>query len=325
MVKIYWFVGILFCINTGCKTQRVPTETYLSIVDSLHAAQIIIVEDKDIYFEKLQTLELSIQMKNELGFSNRNQAVDSLKRYLQTQVNDFSKEDKIFIDSVFTTAKTMIKALYPSIMPDTIQLIMIKPGFFGEGVYFTRGKTIFFPKGVFEAKNFQKELTTMVHEIWHVISRLNPDLRNKTYPLIGFERHGKKLTMPVNLEKRLIINPDASFNDFAIDLNGTLAIPLLTSKFSKYTKDNPNFFDYIDFNLYQINKDNSVGTKGILDERTDVFFQKIKDNTSYIIHPEEIIAENFQLLVFANYEGKYDKFSTEGKELIMRLKEVLKE
>jgi len=325
VIKVYWFIFILFFLNSGCKTQKVSTDAYLKIVDSLAASQLIIEEDKDIYFAKVQPLEVSIQMKKELQFTDRQEAVDSLTYYLSRQVNNFTKEDRQFIDSVFTTAKKMIKALNPRIMPDTIQLIIIKPDFFGDQVYFTRNNVIYFPQSSFLNKNFQMELRVMVHEIWHVISRLNPELRNKTYPLIGFERHGKKLTMPVNLEKRLIINPDASFNDFAIDLNGTLAIPLLTSKFSKYTKDNPNFFDYIDFNLYPINKDNSVGTKGILDERTDAFFQKIKDNTNYIIHPEEIIAENFQLLVYANYEGKYDKFSTEGKELILRLKAVLQE
>jgi hypothetical protein len=320
-VNLLFLTAVLLVIS--CKTQPVSKNSHLEVLDSLKASDYIVLEDTDIYFDRLQPLEVSIQMNRATPFEDKAQAVDSLKLFLKSQVLDFSKEDKVFIESVFNEAKKRIAALNPGLMPDTIRIIKIKPDPFGDRVYFTRLNTIYFPKSTFEAKNFEIELKVMVHEIWHIISRLNPQLRDKTYPLIGFEKHGRDLKFPESLTKKMIINPDASYNTYGIDLDGTLAIPLLTSKHSAYTKEIPFFFDYIDFNLYPVNADNSVGTRGILDQRTDIFFQKIKDNTNYIIHPEEIIAENFQLLVYANYDNKYEGFSSEGKELLMKLKEVL--
>ena len=326
MNKLHFFIILLlFWTITSCKTQKVKSETFLVILDSLKASKEIIVEDRDVYFKKLQPLEIAIMMNKETPFSSQNNAQDSLVQWLGSQVLNFTHDDKTFIDSVFTEAKKRIKALNPELMPDTIKLVKINPAPYGEKVYFTRNKTIYFPQSAFTTKSFEKELAVMVHEIWHVISRLHPELRDKTYPLIGFEKHKRSIKIPEDLSKKVITNPDASFMDYAVDLDGTLAIPLLTSKFKAYTKANPYFFDYVDFNLFPILKDNSLGTKGILDERTDVFFRKIKDNTNYIIHPEEIIAENFQLLVYANYENRYDRFSNEGKDLILQLKKVLEQ
>jgi hypothetical protein len=56
---------------------------------------------------------------------------------------------------------------------------------------------------------------------------------------------------------------------------------------------------------------------------TPVFFTKIKDNTRYIIHPEEIIADNFMLAVLAKDKKDYKKFSTEGKKLIESLTTIV--
>ena len=315
---------ILLC-SIACKSQQKTKETYLHILDSIDASKEIVLEDTDVYFNKLQSLEVSIMMNRDNTFSAKEIARDSVKEWFKNQVLDFSPDDKRFIDSVFSEAKKRITALHPELLPDTIKLVKIKPDPYGEKVYFTRLNTIYFPESTFATKNFQVELTVMIHEIWHVLSRTNPYLRDLTYPLIGFEKHNKPLTIPEVLQKKMITNPDASFTDYAIDLNGTLAIPLLTSKFKAYSDTNPYFVDYIDFNLFPILPDNTLGTKGILDERTDVFFSKIKDNTNYIIHPEEIIAENFQLLVNAHYENNYKKFSPEGRTLLSNLKEVLTE
>ncbi len=324
MRQFHFLIAIVLIWSTNsCTTQVVKKDTYFEVLDSIKASKEIILEDKDIFFKKLQPLEIAIMMNRETPFLSSENAKDSLLGWLGTQVLDFTPEDKVFIDSVFAEAKKRIKLLNPDLMPDTIKLVKINPTPYGEKVYFTRNKTIYFPQSAFTDKNFQAELAVMIHEIWHVISRMNPELRDKTYPLIGFEKHNKNLKIPEGLAMKIITNPDASFMDFAIDLEGTLAIPLLTSKFKAYTKANPYFFDYVDFNLFPIMPDNTIGMQGILDERTDTFFKKIKDNTNYIIHPEEIIADNFQLLVYANYENKFERFSSQGKELILQLKQVL--
>jgi hypothetical protein len=55
-----------------------------------------------------------------------------------------------------------------------------------------------------------------------------------------------------------------------------------------------------------------------------VFFTKIKDNTQYIIHPDEIMADNFMFAVLAFSNDDYNRFSGTGKVLIKELLTILR-
>ena len=58
------------------------------------------------------------------------------------------------------------------------------------------------------------------------------------------------------------------------------------------------------------------------------FFKKIGDNTQYIIHPDEIIADNFFMMTLATQEiDGFDmgKFSAKGKVLIREVEKAVRE
>ncbi|MBP6812017.1 MAG: hypothetical protein KA138_10885, partial [Saprospiraceae bacterium] len=55
------------------------------------------------------------------------------------------------------------------------------------------------------------------------------------------------------------------------------------------------------------------------------FFRQIKDNTGYIIHPDEVLADNFAFIMQERNGQKVSlKFSAEGKQLLVDLEAVLK-
>ncbi|MFK7809100.1 MAG: hypothetical protein AB8F74_14955, partial [Saprospiraceae bacterium] len=55
------------------------------------------------------------------------------------------------------------------------------------------------------------------------------------------------------------------------------------------------------------------------------FYRQIKDNTNYIIHPDEVMADNFMFLIMAQEDPEsLKRFSTEGQQLIADIEAVLK-
>ena len=56
------------------------------------------------------------------------------------------------------------------------------------------------------------------------------------------------------------------------------------------------------------------------------FFRQITDNTGYIIHPDEIIADNFVFVMLNQRKGGSKReFSEDGTALLKKIKAVLSE
>jgi hypothetical protein len=188
----------------------------------------------------------------------------------------------------------------------------------------------------------------MYHELFHVYSRLNAAKRAKLYQLIGFEKIGlEKLQLPPALAERVLYNPDGV--DFAqkIALNtpspdgegrgGAIqAIPIIYANNVGAKAGQSQFFGYLEFNLFQI-LPNGDGTWKVvvkedgfsstlkMNELPD-FYRQIKDNTGYIIHPDEVLADNFSFIMVEKNSPQYTaKFSAEGKKLLKDVEAILKE
>ena len=138
----------------------------------------------------------------------------------------------------------------------------------------------------------------------------------------------------------MLTNPDGVNIGFAIKLeqeNGpsTLAIPVLFSKKTQFESSTSDFFDYVDFGLYEVKPplsrmmkvvSDKNGNSTISQELMADFFRQIKDNTNYIIHPDEIMADNFMFTILSlESPGYLDRFSSQGQALIKEIKDILKE
>ena len=60
----------------------------------------------------------------------------------------------------------------------------------------------------------------MLHEIFHIYSRYNPQKRDRLYELIGFKNIGDptRLKMTAPLKDRILLNPDGVNYAYAIEL-----------------------------------------------------------------------------------------------------------
>lgn len=339
ILKIYiiCLVALLSC-NSNKKVVEAPSGNkpgIVSFVDSLAASQAIIADDVDGFYDQLSAVEINILMKNPQGPENRDAAIELFKPFIKTQVSDWKTEEKKMMFSIFKAVKKLCDTISPRLYPGNLKLIKIKNGHYGNDVYYTRGNNILIPENIFEYPNADVQIPVMIHELFHVISRSNPVLKNDLYKLIGFSKAEKPVKLNPVLEKSLLTNPDGVSYQYVIELeyqgDTKKAIPLINSKFGTFRPEAPMFFDYLHFDLYSLSDrgDHYMATSTtdgktlIPMEQTPSFFTKIKDNTQYIIHPDEIMADNFMLALQAYTTGDYSKFSKEGKALIDQVIERL--
>lgn len=182
------------------------------------------------------------------------------------------------------------------------------------GAAYTRGKAVVLPRTRLDRS--PEELAQLVaHELFHVLSRHDRDIRDRLYRVIGFERC-PEVELPKSLARRRITNPDAPVNAHRIRVQQEgrpfWAVPVLYSRSERYDPlQGGSFFKYLQFRLLlEAAEDEAatasapVGSTSRLVEVKEVsgFFEQIGRNTSYIIHPEEILAVNFALIVTGETE-----------------------
>ncbi len=332
----------------ACKSQKQVNFIQLSeqhkviFLDSVKASQAIVLDEREGFFEKISMVDMDIQMnKPHAKDANRDDVLAEYKSYIQKDVASFTASEKEMITRIMKRMHTQCSKLSSDLVLPEIRLIKTHAKHYGPSVYYTRDNIIVIPKYVLETPNEESFYSTMLHELFHIYSRFNPKKQDELYELIGFKRinNPEYLVFDEALKKKMLTNPDGVNIGFAIKLeqekgSPVLAIPVLFSKKEAYDPNTKDFFDYVDFGLFEIKPPLSRMIKVVSDKNGNStisqalmadFFRQIKDNTNYIIHPDEVMADNFMYAVLSVESPEYlNRFSTEGKALIGEIKEILK-
>lgn len=166
------------------------------------------------------------------------------------------------------------------------------------GAAYTRGGAIVLPDTILG--DTRQDLVKLIsHETFHVLTRNSKRLRSLTYKVIGFTPC-PEFRFPPDLAGRKITNPDAPRNDYCIDVLyrgvAARAVPILYASKPRYDPaKGGEFFEYLVFQLALVSGNAAPQMVGVGDVQG--YFEKVGRNTDYIIHPEEILADNFALLV----------------------------
>jgi hypothetical protein len=289
-----------------------------------------ILTSKDEFVRRMSPFDRASRMKTDRDISE----VEYLE-FVGKNILAWNDAEKQKITSAFQGIQTELKSLS---LPFPKKVFMVKTtGNEEGGAAYTRANAIVFPKGdlVMTIAKIRKKLC---HELFHILSRANPDLREKLYASIGFAKCNE-VAFPSELKSRKITNPDAPRNDHFIHLKvGSIlkfwgkehwAIPILFSSSEKYdVKRGGVFFNYLQFKFLLVErKDNSSIVKPIYDghrpklvgmHRISGLLEQIGKNTRYIIHPEEILADNFELLVLREPD-------LPSSEIIRKIEGILRE
>lgn len=150
---------------------------------------------------------------------------------------------------------------------------------------YTRGGSVIVPQG-------RMSKSVVAHELFHVYSRRNQLLHDELYSIVNFHpiNDDTKLKLKNALQSRILINPDAPNTDYGLTLNisgkETHAVPaFLLSPTGQF----PNDISFIDLNIFSVISKRKIDSSNL--------FDVIGRNTRYVLHPEELLADNFELLV----------------------------
>jgi len=176
---------------------------------------------------------------------------------------------------------------------------------------YCRGSSVVLPVNVIGGDPAELE-KTVVHELFHIYSRNHPEKRAAFYGILGFEVCSE-IALPESLRSRKITNPDAPRIDSVIhvrighDTDRRPVTPVLLATSDRYdVQRGGEFFASMEFRLLVLDGSDGVfrpaarpdGGPQLLDPgAVPDYLDQIGRNTRYVIHPEEILADNFVLLI----------------------------
>jgi hypothetical protein len=199
----------------------------------------------------------------------------------------------------------------------------------GDAAYCRNLDVIVLPKSKL-ADSVDELENTLIHELFHILSRNNPKLRDSLYGIVGF-KPCREIEFPESLKPRKITNPDAPKNEHYLEVEFAAkqvqVIPVLFSRRATYEANSgKNFFDYLTFKLLAVERTGAQWTPKILESEPwllDVsavknFHEQIGRNTGYIIHPEELLADNFVFLANQKRDLPSPKILDEMRRLLAK-------
>ncbi len=333
----------------GCKqdtTIQAPVsligiQDSFELLDKTTAATRITQDTKEGFFQKVNKTDLRIQLKlQETDNTTKDDLLVAYKKLLENNCATFNESEQKYVLQTLATAKQLADKINPAFCRNPIQLIKYTGDNYGKGTYYTRENRIILPADKLKEKNRNPTafLETMLHEIFHIYSRYHQAERERLYRLIGFEPVTGDIKMPIDLNQRLLINPDGMNINYAINLTDEQArtfkaIPIIYSMNLGHNPKKTTFLNHLSFDLFEIEpqernwKVKTNETKylsSIFSLKNTGFHEQIGSNTDYVIHPDEVLADNFALLALSKKDpSSLEELSKEGVELLNKIETIL--
>jgi hypothetical protein len=286
----HFLLGLMLTFVTSLATAEASSFFTFATADQGRAALTV----RDDFVTRLSAFDRAARLKTDRAISER--------EYLEfVRDNVLQWDNSAQRDRVSQALRFVERRLGDLNIQLPPQLLVVRTTGQEEGrAAYTRGTTIVLPDSVL-ADPDQDLVQLISHEIFHILSRTNASLRTALYKTIGFEPC-PEFSFPLQFVPRKITNPDAPKNDHRILVTyqgrAAWAIPILYASTEQYdpTKGG-EFFDYLEFRLALTDAVHSSERRFVQVAEVTGFFEKVGRNTQYIIHPEEILADNFALAI----------------------------
>ncbi len=214
------------------------------------------------------------------------------------------------IEMVTRALESAAPKLAPFALPFPPEVVMVTTTGAEEGnSAYTRGNFIVLPPKKLAYPRAEDFETLLIHELFHVLTRHNPELRRALYATIGYRPCGE-VPLPPALATRRITNPDAPRDDYCIDVTcdgARLAVvPILLAPAATYDPaQGGEHYRHVQFKLLGVAEDGG-GRQPILRDGVPLLLEagqvsglveQAGRNTRPGNQPEEILAENFTHLI----------------------------
>lgn len=239
--------------------------------------------------------------------------VQEYKEYSAAQATNFTEDQQLLISTLMGALETQLASL-GIVLPENTEIrfaATTAQEVGGAGGY-THGDTVFL-NGQFlntammmiGTENEDAALTTtlrlLAHELFHVLTRKNPDFRAKMYSVIGFTVQDAEVQIPDEIREQMISNPDVERHDstamFTINGKPTECFLVFLTK-DEFENPGDTFFTNAYSGLVSV-EDGTLYTTG---DASD-FWETVGKNTTYVEDPEECMADNFSYALVYGYNA----------------------
>lgn len=226
--------------------------------------------------------------------------IAELIAYAPSQIRNWTEADTTKMKSIIAQLDSIITANnFHLPLPKEIYLLKTTTKEEGGAGGYTRMKYIVLQDNIVSMKSAEL-MQVLIHEIFHVLTRNSPEFRKAMYAIIGFKLC-PEMPFPSALDNYRISNPDAPFLDSYITLKKEgKPIDCTMIIYSKKEYNGGSFFGYLNIGFVLLRSDEPkqaaiVDDKPVIYAMNEVenFFEQVGRNTNYLIHPEEILANNF--------------------------------
>ncbi len=257
-----------------------------------------IITARDEYVQRLSPLERALKMKSEAAVSE----AEFLQRLAAT-IQPWPESERAAVQAALDSIRPRLAELNLP-LPDTVVFVRFTGGAEGNSPH-TRGTAVLLTEELLQRPAFLPHL--IAHELFHIASRHDKAWRYAMYATIGFMPIAE-VALPPPLASRKITNPDAPRLDVAIKVQtgqgSAWVTPLLQATVNRYdAHQGGEFFKFMKLNWLEVARGEVLPARADmrqpqLRETAELsgFVEQVGRNTGYIIHPEEILAENFAQL-----------------------------
>lgn len=291
--KSFLLFSALLLLLMNCKPSAAEVQIPIKVqfVEGAAAARLISADPIEGYFEHWSPTDARLQM----GLAD---SVDisraEYQQWLSGLPQVWPSELKNKLGSIWNQVLSECFSRYPNLELADIPLILTLDKPYGSFVYFTRQNAVICPISDLREASRGELLEVMRHELFHLISRTYLDYREAAYAVIGFVPAPDSLVWPGDLYARRLHNPDAPFPNYALSAQEQLFVPIVYAAQSPYDPDNPDHFaEQLRFNYFKLKGDSLV--RPILPAQQ--VMSLTGGLTDYLLHPEEILADQFVLLL----------------------------
>ena len=315
--------GLVLSVVGACQAQiKLSGDTTVTFANADEGRKILTARDD--FIRALSPFDRAARVKRAGDVSEK-----AFLEFVGRNVLDWTEAEKASLVSTLERLRTPFDRLALP-WPKAIYLVKTTGKEEG-GAAYTRDHALILPQNMLTL-NRPLGPRLIAHELFHILSRSNSGLRDRLYQAIGFVKCSE-IELPEVLRNRKITNPDAPANDHCIHVRvagaDVWAVPIIFSRTERYDVDRGGeFFFYMQSQLLPIDREGNspnakpmyVGSQPRLVDFDHVsgFYEQVGRNTDYIIHPEEILADSFAMLVMRDQ-------NVPSPEILKKLQDVLTE
>lgn len=255
------------------------------------------------YFEGINANKIAYIMKNDSS------TLEDYKAFCAEQVLEWTDAEKEMISRCMEKVEqAFIRNGWTMPPLETIVFIRTTMKEEGDAAGYTHGTQIYLTELLKHLAGLPPEsvdtqiMTILAHEMFHCLTRCNPDFRKDMYSIIHFSVEEDDYKLPESVWEYYIANPDVEHHNahatFMIDGKETECYAaFLTTK--HFENEGDIFMAYGTTALVPVDGTDTWYTP----EQASNFDEVFGTNTGYVIDPEECMADNFSFAVVYGDKG----------------------